>query len=87
MKYSYGAVITDFCYRLGRFDRKWGRCGLGPFFFIQAVLTDKPETANVKTRDFLEQIILSFFNGYCVSNAVDFSKKKMFYKRFCQLSH
>jgi len=60
---------------LGRFDRKWGRCGLG-CFFIRAILTGKPETANVKTRDFLIKIILSIFNGYWVSNAVDFSKKK-----------
>jgi len=48
----------------------WGR------FLIRAVLTGKPESANVKTRDFLEKIILSIFNGYCVSNAVDFSKQK-----------
>jgi len=45
------------------------------------------ETAIFVTRDFVEEIILSIFNGYCVSNAVAYAKKKMFYRRFCQLSH
>ena len=48
----------------------------GAVFLFGPFLTGKPETANVKTRDFLEQIILSIFNGYCVSNAVDYAKKK-----------
>jgi len=60
---------------MGRFDRKWGRFGLGPFS-IGAVLSGNPETAIVVTRDFLELIILSIFNGYCVSNAVDYAKEK-----------
>jgi len=34
------------------------------------------ETAIVVTRDFVGEIILSTFNGYCVSNAVDYAKKK-----------
>ena len=25
-------------------------------------------------------------NGYCVSNAVDYAKKTLFYQRFCQLN-
>jgi len=33
------------------------------------------EKAFVVTRDFVEYIILSVFNGLCVSNAVDFAKK------------
>jgi len=37
----------------GRFDRKWGRFGLGPFL-IGAAWTGNPETAIVVTRDFLE---------------------------------
>jgi len=44
--------------------------------FDWAVLTGNPETAIVVTRDFLEKIILSIFNGYYVSNAVDYAKKK-----------
>jgi len=38
MKSSYGAVLTDFFFAWGRFNRKWGRFGLGPFW-TGAVLT------------------------------------------------
>jgi len=38
MKSSYGAVLTDFFFAWGRFNRKWGRFGLG-LFSIGAVLT------------------------------------------------
>jgi len=69
MKSSYAAVLTDICYRLGRFDRRWGRFELGPFSIV-AVLTGNPGTAIVVTRDFLDQIILSIFI------AVDYAKKK-----------
>jgi len=47
------AVLTDFYHRLGLFDRKWGRFGLGPFS-IGAVLPGNPETPIVVPRDFLE---------------------------------
>ena len=39
MKSSYGAVLTDLFFAWGRFNRKWGRFGLGPFS-TGAVLTD-----------------------------------------------
>ena len=48
-----GPFLPIFAIVWGRFDRKWDRFGLGPFL-IGAVLTGKQETANVKTRDFLE---------------------------------
>jgi len=39
-------------------------------------LTGNPATTIVQTRDYFKKIILSIFNGYCVSNAVDYAKKK-----------
>ena len=41
MKSSYGAVLTDFFFAWGRFNRKWGRYGQGPFW-TGAVLTGNP---------------------------------------------
>ena len=31
MKSSHGAVLNDFAIVWGRFDRKWGSFGLGPY--------------------------------------------------------
>jgi len=43
---------------------------------LEVIFSQNQTSLNVKTRDFLEYIILSIFNGYCVSNAVDYAKKK-----------
>jgi len=65
MKSSYGAVLTDCFFAWGRFNRKWGRFGLGPFS-IGAVLTGNlfRPSAKIKTGNLDFLFFFHFWKKY-----------------------